>query len=89
MIALGVVGIAVGATVGPWPLVPGGFVLLVIFGYIAAGSSGVDVSFGPFKGKAPLPRRTKRRKVVRRSGFPKHGQSPAEPKAPPDASPED
>lgn len=76
MIGLGIVCVAIGSIFGPWPLIPGGFVLILAFAFIAAGSTGVDVSLGAFRGKAPLPRNTKRRKIVRKVGFPKHGRSP-------------
>ena len=79
MIGLGIVGVATGSIVGPWPLIPVGAVLILTFGYVAAGSSGVEVSLGGFRGKAPLPRKTKQRKIVKKTGFPRHGRSPTEP----------
>lgn len=83
MVVVGIGLIAIGVLFGPTLLIPCGVVVMLAFGYIAAGSSGVEVS-GPFgiRANAPLPRKVKRRKIVRKSGFPKQGRSPAEPKEP-------
>jgi len=87
MVILGIVGVATGVLFGPTILILCGVVVILVFGCIAAGSSGVDVSGpGGIRAKAPFPRKTKRRKIVRKSGFPKQGRSPAEPEKPEEPS---
>jgi len=83
MIAVGLVLVASGALSGQTLLIPCGIVLVLAFGYIAAGCSGIDVS-GPLgiRARAPLPRKAKRRKIVKKSGFEKQGRSPADPHDP-------
>ncbi len=71
-----------GVVYGPELLIYCALIIFLIFACIAAGSTGVDLTVGSFRAKAPFPRNVKRRKVVRRSGFPKKGRSPAEPKDP-------
>lgn len=82
LIVLGIAGIAAGIHYDRTILILGGIFAIFIFGWIAAGSSGFQLSYSKDSGfnfSARLPRRHRTRTEVRRRGFPKKGRSPLDP----------
>jgi hypothetical protein len=81
LIVLGVVAAVGGVLVDQAALIVGGIAMAIVFGLVAAGSSGISFSGGQdgVQASARLPLRHKVLTTVRKRGFPTAGRSPIDP----------
>jgi hypothetical protein len=82
LVAAGIFAIVEGVIRGSTSLVAGGFVVAIVFGLVAVGSSRIGVFWHSLKIGAIFPARHQRaRTLIRKRGFPKHGRSPLDEKS--------